>query len=70
MSYFCFIEVREGAVPEFRALPCDDDSEVPRALADALQDWSAPYSVEVLEGERCVMRAVGPDAAALRCLRR
>lgn len=65
-SYFCFVHVRPDAVPELRALACDDDDLMPVALQGALQEWPHPYRVEVMEGGRILLNLSGAEIAAAR----
>ncbi|KQW80754.1 hypothetical protein [Brevundimonas sp. Root1279] len=54
-TYLCFL-YGAGAVPEFRLLPCEQDSEVPHYLAHLLDEWPDSERVEVTDGARLVMR--------------
>lgn len=65
-SYFCFIHVRPGSVPELRALSCESDDRVPAHLAATLNEWPSLHKVEVAEGDRTVISAKGNDLDAFR----
>ena len=65
-TYFCFVQVRSGGVPELRILDCEDDAQVPAGLAARLAEWPLAHQVEVTEGERRILIAKGAELNGLR----